>query len=199
MPHIQLIVGTTRQNRFSEKAGAWALDRLSRRSDLTVELVDLRDFTLEHFALPRSPAGTQRDYPNEWVAEWGKVVDRADGYVVVTGEYNHGYPAVLKDAIDHVFVELNRKPIAFIGYGNVGGARAIEQLRQVVVEMEMAPVRHAVHILPEQVVAARASEPFDVETLSPLDGRLDQLATALVWWAEALATAREKSLVATSP
>jgi NAD(P)H-dependent FMN reductase len=198
MPHIQLILGTTRENRFSERAGAWAMDRLQRRTDLTVEMVDLRDYRLEHFALPRSPAGTQRDYPSEMIAEWGNVVDRADGYVVVTGEYNHGYPAVLKDALDHVFVELNRKPMAFIGYGNVGGARAIEQLRQVVVEMELAPVRHAVHILPEQVMAARASDPFDIETLAPLDGRLDQLATTLVWWADALAAARERSLVATS-
>jgi NAD(P)H-dependent FMN reductase len=198
MPHIQLILGTTRENRFSERAGAWAMDRLQRRTDLTVEMVDLRDYRLEHFALPRSPAGTQRDYPSEMIAEWGNVVDRADGYVVVTGEYNHGYPAVLKDALDHVFVELNRKPMAFIGYGNVGGARAIEQLRQVVVEMELAPVRHAVHILPEQVMAARASDPFDIETLAPLDGRLDQLATTLVWWAVALAAARERCLVATS-
>jgi len=73
------------------------------------------------------------------VARLGATLDRADGYVVVTGEYNHGCPAVLTNAMDWTFVEWTRKPISFVGWGNVGGSRAIEQLRQVAVEFEMAP------------------------------------------------------------
>ena len=72
-------------------------------------------------------------------------------------QYNHGYPASLKNALDYVFPELNRKPIAFVGYGNVGGARAIEQLRLVAVEFEMAPLRHAIHILPDLMSPAMKS------------------------------------------
>ena len=78
------------------------------------------------------------------VATLGNAIDRADGFVVLTGEYNHGYPAVLKNAMDWTFVEWRHKPITFVGWGNVGGARAIEQLRAVAVEFEMAPLRHAV-------------------------------------------------------
>ena len=78
--------------------------------------------------------------------------------MLVTAEYNHGYTAVLKNALDHTFVERNRKPVAFVGYGNVGGARAIEQLRLVAVELEMAPLRHAVHILPDVMIPARRAE-----------------------------------------
>ena len=98
---------------------------------------------------------------------------------------------MLKNALDQVFPELNRKPVAFLGYGNSGGARAIEQLRLVVVELEMAPLRHAVHILPALMVPAmRAEGPFDVELFASLDDRLDTAATDLAWWANALARAR---------
>ena len=148
------------------------MDRLSPRTDLVAELIDLRDHPLPMFdQLP--PARTLRDYPNEQIAGWGRTIDRADGYMVITPEYNHGYPASLKNLLDHVFPELNRKPIAFVGYGNVGGARAIEQLRLVAVEFEMAPLRHAVHILPDLLLPARSADPFTPDLLAPLDGRLD--------------------------
>ena len=77
---------------------------------------------------------------------------------MLTAEYNHGYPAVLKNAMDWTFVEWRRKPMSFVGWGQVGGARAIEQLRQVAVEFEMAPLRHAVHILPDAMIAARQAD-----------------------------------------
>ena len=110
----------------------------------------------------------------------------------MTAEYNHGYPAVLKNALDHLFAEFNRKPVAFVGYGNVGGARAIEQLRQVVVELEMAPLRHAVHILPHVMIEVMQADEFLPAMFSPLDERLDLLVRDLVWWAAALAAARNE-------
>jgi NAD(P)H-dependent FMN reductase len=190
---IEVIVGSTRDERFSERAAAWTVDRLSARDDMKIELVDLRDHPLPFFD-GRAPAHTKRDYPSPEVARFGQTIDRADGFVIVTPEYNHGYPAVLKNAIDHTFVEWHRKPVSFVSWGNVGGARAVEQLRLVAVEMEMAPLRHAVHILPDVLVPAlRAPEPFDLGLLDPLEPRLKLMADDLAWWATALAAAREHS------
>jgi NAD(P)H-dependent FMN reductase len=188
---VQVILGSTRHDRFSERAGAWVMERLAVRRDMTLELVDLRDHPLPFFD-GVSPARTGRDYPSPEVARLGATLDRADGFVIVTPEYNHGYPAVLKNAMDHTFVEWNRKPVAFVSWGNVGGARAVEQLRLVAVEMEMAPLRHAVHILPDVLVPAlRSPAPFDTTLLDALVPRLTTLADDLVWWSEALAPPRK--------
>jgi NAD(P)H-dependent FMN reductase len=187
---IQVIIGTTRDGRFSDRVKGWVLPYLRSNSDFEVESVDLREYPLPFLDSP-SPARTPRQYPNEQVARLGRVIDRADGYVVLTGEYNHGYPAVLKNAMDSTFVEWRRKPIAFVGWGNVGGARAIEQLRQVSVEFEMAPLRHAVHILPTVLIAAReAPESSDTSMFAELEPRLKLLVDDLQWWASALAAAR---------
>src|SRR6185369_14185674 len=120
-----------------------------------------------------APARTGRDYPRDDVARLGQTLDRSEGFVILTGEYNHGYPAVLKNAMDVTFVEWRRKPVTFVGWGNVGGARAVEQLRMVAVEFEMAPLRHAVHILPDVMIAARqASDSHDLSVFEPLQPRL---------------------------
>lgn len=190
LPQIQVILASTRPGRFGEKPAAWVMDRLSKRADLVAEQIDLRDHPLPNYDQPKSPALAGRDYPNETVAAWGRIVDRADGFIFVTPEYNHGYPASLKNAIDHIFPELNRKPVAFVGYGNVGGARAIEQLRLVTIELEMAPLRHAIHILPGLMRPAMQADPFSIELFATLDERLDRAATDLAWWASALAAAR---------
>lgn len=194
-PHLQVIIGTTREGRFSERAAAWVMNRLTARHDLVAELVDLRDHPMPFYEQPRPPAYKHRDYPPD-IERWARTVDAADGYLIITAEYNHGYPAVLKNALDQVFPELNRKPVAFVGYGNTGGARAIEQLRLVAVELEMAPLRHAVHILPELMRPAREREPFDPEMLAPLDSRLEGAVDDLVWWARALAQARVEAAAA---
>ena len=154
MPRVQIIVGSTRPARFADKPLAWLLDRLSDRDDVDVEVLDLRDHPLPLFNLDLSPGRTRREYPNEEVARLGRALDRADGYIVLTSEYNHGYPASLKNALDYVYVELNHKPVSFVGYGGVGAARAIEQFRLVCIEFEMAPLRHAVHILPDVMFPA---------------------------------------------
>jgi NAD(P)H-dependent FMN reductase len=189
-PLIQVILASTRPGRFGEKPAAWVMDRLRAREDLEPELLDLRDHPMPFFNQPRSPAYGHREYPDE-VAPWAEAVERGDGYLVVTPEYNHGYPAVLKNAFDSVFPEFNRKPIAFVGYGNTGGARSIEQLRLVSMELEMAPLRHSVHILPALMIPAmQAEDPFDVELLSTLDDRLATAVDDLVWWSTVLAQAR---------
>jgi NAD(P)H-dependent FMN reductase len=187
---IQVVTGTTRQGRFSERVAAWVMQYLTACGDIEVELVDLRDYPLPFFD-GAPPARTLRDYPSEEVARLGRTLDRADGYVLLTAEYNHGYPAVLKNAMDHTFVEWRRKPVAFVGWGNVGGARAIEQLREIAVEFEMAPLRHAVHILPEVLIPARqASDPSDTSAFAVLEPKLKMLAEDLAWWTRTLAAGR---------
>jgi NAD(P)H-dependent FMN reductase len=191
---LQVITGTTRQGRFSERVAAWALGRLRDHGGFDVEAIDLRDHRLPFFDAEMAPARTGGVYEDDEVTRFGATVARADGFVILTGEYNHGYPAVLKNAMDSTFVEWRRKPISFVGWGNVGGARAIEQLRQVAVEFEMAPLRWAVHILPDVLIPLRqADDPDDDSLLASLDPRLTMLADDMVWWMHALATARAAS------
>ncbi len=187
---VQVITGTTREGRFSERVAAWVVGRLAEHGAFEVELVDLRDHPLPFFD-GDPPARIGRDYADDAVVRFGRVVDRADGYVILTAEYNHGYPAVLKNALDSTFVEWRRKPVAFVGWGNAGGARAVEQLREVVVELEMAPLRYAVHVLPDVLRSVlQAEDPSDPALFAPLEPRLALLAEDLAWWMQALATAR---------
>jgi NAD(P)H-dependent FMN reductase len=193
MERVHVLLGSTRPTRFGEKPARWVADHLAARGDLDVELVDLRDYPLPLFERPRPPAYTLREYEDDALARWGRKVDEADGFVIVTPEYNHGYPAGLKNALDHLFPEWHRKPVAFVGYGNVGGARAIEQLREVVVELEMAPLRHAVHILPDLMRPLMGVEGYDPTWFEALEPKLELLADDLAWWAKALAAARPGS------
>jgi NAD(P)H-dependent FMN reductase len=189
---IQVISSTTREGRFSERTSHWVVQSLRACADFDVEPIDLRDYPLTFFDAP-PPAKAGRDYANDEVARLGRTLDRADGFIVLTAEYNHGYPAVLKNAMDWTFPEWQRKPIAFVGWGNVGGARAIEQLRLVAVEFEMAPLRHAVHILPDIMMPARqAADVTDSTAFAPLEPKLKLLADDLTWWATALAAARAR-------
>jgi NAD(P)H-dependent FMN reductase len=190
-PRVQIIVGSTRPGRFADKPLAWLVDRLSDRDDLELDVLDLRDHPLPMFDSPMSPVRTQRDYPNEDVAKLGRRVDSADGFITVTSEYNHGYPASLKNAMDYIFPEFNRKPMTFVGYGNAGGARAIEQLRLVTIEFEMAPLRRAVHILPDLMRPAMTAETFTPAIFESLDERLDMMVDELLWWTNALKSARD--------
>jgi NAD(P)H-dependent FMN reductase len=185
---LLVINSTVREGRFSDHVAQWVVDGLRRRADAEVDLLDLRDHPLPFFDGP-APAMTPREYANDAVRAFAERVDAADGFVILTGEYNHGYTGVLKNALDWTFAEWNRKPITFVGWGNVGGARAIEQLREVSVELEMAPLRHAVHILPPQLIEVRKSG--STEALDVLEPRLDLLAADLLWWSHALRAARQ--------
>jgi len=93
--------------------------------------------------------------------------------------------------MDYVFPEFNRKPISFVGYGSAGGARAVEQLRLVAVEFEMAPLRRAVHIFPDVMLPAMTAEDFSPALFESLDERLEIMTNELVWWSTALKSARD--------
>jgi NAD(P)H-dependent FMN reductase len=187
-PRIGIVIGSTREGRFGEKPAHWIHEIARQRTDLAFELIDLRDHPLPFFNEAMSPAWAP--VKNEAAQRWAAKLDTLDGLIVVTPEYNHGPSAVLKNAIDWAYKEFGRKPIGFVGYGGVGAARAVEQLRLVAVEMQMAPVRHAVHIgMVEFLGIWQQGKSFDdfPHLAQAATGMLDDIA----WWAKALKTARE--------
>ena len=147
MMTISVIVGSTRQGRFSEKPAQWILQQLRKREGIEAQLLDLRDFPMPFFDQPMPPAMPGRPpYEHEVVKKWTAQIAASDGFVFVTPEYNYGPSAVLKNAIDWVYPEWNRKAAAFVSYGSAMGARAVQQLRETAIEIQMAPIRSSVHI-----------------------------------------------------
>lgn len=143
---IQVILGSTRVGRVSEKVGTWVMEQAKNIPDVEFELLDLKDYPLPFFEEPISPSSAKEPYTNLAVIKWTQKIAEGGAYLVITPEYNHGYPAVLKNALDYVYKEWNGKKIGFVGYGVVGAARAVEQLRQVAIELQMIPIKAAVHI-----------------------------------------------------
>ena len=183
---IQIIVGTTREGRRAESLARWVLAAAAGRDEIAAELVDLAAWNLPFLASPVPPV--MGGYREELTAAWAAQVAQADGFVLVAGEYNHGYPAVLKNALDLVFAEWNRKPVGIVSYGAAaGGARCAEQLRQVAVELDMVPLRR-------QVLVPNVWRALDDEG-APLDrGKAEEVANLfddLAWWAHALRAARD--------
>lgn len=190
VPRILIVVASTRSTRFADFPLAWLRERIAHHPEFEFEVLDLREITLPFYDLPVPPAMAQRDYSSDDERTLGEILDRADGYLVVTNEYNHGYSAALKNVLDHFFVEFNHKPMSFFGYGNVGGSRAIEQLRLVAAELDMVSVRPTVHIFGTQMAPIRQDAEARAEIFAALEPRLELLLDDLHWWSEALRTAR---------
>ena len=131
----------------------------------------------------------ERNYADERERAWVRLIERLDGFIVVTPEYNHGYPAALKNALDYAYAGWNRKPVAFVSYGGAaGGVRAVQQLRQVVVELQMAPIRAEVNIPFAMKAFNERGEPSD-----PLHRkRASAMLNDLAWWTWALREGRRK-------
>jgi NAD(P)H-dependent FMN reductase len=192
-PRIAIIISTTRAARFGHKPAQWVKDIAAQRDDIETEIVDLRDFPMPFFdevatnawAPTQNPVGQQ----------WQKKIAEFDGYIFVTAEYNHGIPASLKNALDYAYPEWNRKTAAFVGYGAVGGARAIEHLRLVAAELQLATVRSAVYIQGADFMAVW-KEGKDLKDISYLQAGVKDMLDQLVWWTKALKTARETGGVA---
>lgn len=189
---IHVLLGSTRTGRYGDKPAHWLLGRLHRNPAVAAELLDLRDWPLPFFDDPTAPAMADGKYAQPAAQRWAAKIAEADAYIVIVAEYNHGYTAVLKNAFDWIYQEWNNKPIAYVGYGNAGGARAIEQLRAVAVELEMAPIRRAVSIS-STIYNATVKEqaPARPELFEPLDKSADAMIDQLLWWAKALKTARQ--------
>ncbi len=189
-PKIAVIITSTRDVRFGEKPAQWIYDTASQRDDMEFEIVDLRDFPLPFFNEKASNAWVPTE--NEVGRQWQKKVAEYDGYIFIVAEYNRSITAVLKNALDFAYPEWNRKPAAAVGYGSVGGARAIEHLRNIAVELQMAPTRFGVHIGGSDFFAVwRDGKPL--AELTHLDGPVKAMLDDLSWWASALKTARDKA------
>lgn len=187
-PKIAIIISSTRQTRFGEKPAQWVYEIAAQRNDMEVELLDLRDYPMPFFDEVASNAWAPST--NEVAQRWQQKVAEFDGYLFITAEYNRSIPAVLKNAIDYAYPEWNRKAASFVGYGSVGGARAVEHLRQICVELQMAPTRTGVHIQGADFMAVwqQGKNLTEIEYLQTnAKNMLDELA----WWTKALKTARE--------
>ncbi len=191
---ISVIVGSTRESRFSEKPAQWIFQRLKNREGVDARLLDLRDFPMPFFDQPVPPAMPGREpYAHDVVKKWTAAIAATDGFVFVTPEYNYGPPAVLKNALDWVYQEWNRKAAAFVSYGSVAGARGVQQLRQIAIEIQLAPVRSSVHIPVETLYAH--FQGGDVEKgLAALETPAITMIDDLLWWTAALKAAREAAI-----
>jgi NAD(P)H-dependent FMN reductase len=179
---IGIIIGSTRIGRFAEFPAKWIAEVAGKRDDVEVEILDLLDYPMHFFGEERTT--TEQ---NETAERWKKKLREFDGFVVTVAEYNHGPTAVLKNAID--LGEFVQRPVGLVGYGGVGGARAVEQLRLIFVEMGSASVKTGIHIsFPEYLTVVKGEKKLaDYEHLNEAaNNQLDQL----VWWASALKTAR---------
>ena len=190
-PKIALVIGSTRPTRFADIPAQWMLARAQAREDMTVELVDLRDFDLPLFNEMATNLWMPSSDPR--AVAWQKKIGEFDGYIFVVAEYNRSMTGALKNALDQAYVEWNRKPFTAIAYGAVGGTRALEHLRTVGVELQMVPTRNAVHLGMGDFFKVHpgmggSGKMADVEAnlLPAAKASLDDL----VWWANATMAAK---------
>ena len=193
MTAISVIVGSTRPGRFSEKPAQWIFRHLEKRAEVEARLLDLRDFPLPFFDQPIPPAMPGRaPYEHEVVRRWTAEIARSDAFIIVSPEYNYGPPAVLKNALDWVYAEWNRKAVGFVSYGSALGARGVLQLRATAIELQLAPVRSVVHI-PTAALWTHFNGGNVEGELEELAGQAGVLIDDLLWWASALKSARGRS------
>lgn len=192
-PKIAIVIGTTREGRFADRPAQWVAGLAKAKGGANYEIVDLRDYPLPFFNEPKSPAwGPPADPQGQ---RWAKKVAEFDGFIFITAEYNHSISGVLKNALDFTFPEFNRKPATFVAYGGVGGARAVEHLRLILIEQQAAPLRNAVHIgLAEFLGMLQQGKDFaDYPYLAQsADTALDDL----IWWSKTLKAGRSSESAA---
>ncbi len=191
---LAVIVGSTRVNRRSLKEGKWVLAYAKSMKDVDAKLVDLADYPMPFFNEPISPRFNNERQIDPGAKKWLEEVESYDAYVFVTPEYNHSVPGELKNAIDYITWEIDRKPAAVVSHGTVGGARAIMHLKEILSESRAV-------VIPTQVTFMGVSEGLDEEgNLSQdiLAGHynpevsLKAMLEELKWYSDALSTARNK-------
>ena len=182
---IAIILGSTRPGRKSEVVARWVHDIASKRDDAAFELVDIADFALPFLDEPTPPA--MGPPIHEHTKRWAAVIDAFDAYVFVTPEYNQGPQGALKNAIDFLYREWQNKAAGFVSYGVAQGTCAVEQLRLVMGELQVADVRTHVGL-------SLSTDFENFSTLKPSEGRaaaVTQMLDQLVAWGSALRTVRE--------
>lgn len=184
MIKIAIILGSTRPGRLGESVAHWVNDIAQKRTDASFELVDIKDFNLPLLDEPMPPSLGK--YAQEHTKIWAAKIDPFDAFVFVTPEYNHGTSGALKNAIDFLYKEWNNKVAGFVGYGSAGGTRAVEHLRLVMAELQVATVR-------AQVMLSLFTDFENMSVFKP-DARKEQslnsMLDQLVAWSTALKTVR---------
>jgi NAD(P)H-dependent FMN reductase len=183
---IGIIVGSTRPGRRSIVVAEWVKAIADRRQGHEFVLLDLLDYNLPHLN-EAIPAAMGKPYGQDHTRAWSESVASCDGFIIVTPEYNHSIPGVLKDALDYLFSEWHNKAVGFVGYGLLGGARAVEHLRTISSELMLADVR-------AQVALSLFADFVDMEILDPGDHNVDtanQMLNQLLSWSSALGQIRD--------
>ena len=184
MTRIAIILGSTRPGRNGEAVANWVYDIAKQRDDADYELVDIADYNLPHLDEALPPSLGQYAHPH--TKAWAAKIDSFDGFVFVTPEYNHSTSGALKNAIDFLYKEWNNKAAGFVSYGSVGGARAVEHLRLVMGELQVADVR-------AQVALSLYTDFKDFAQFNPAPHQAQAVGTVLdqvVAWSGALAALR---------
>jgi NAD(P)H-dependent FMN reductase len=186
---IGVILASTREGRRGEGFARWIHALLWERKGVKLELLDLRDWRLPNYDHAAMPTVAEKSYTDPTARGWVERIGALDGYVIVTPEYNHGYPGGLKNAMDHAYTAWANKPVAFVSYGGTaGGARAVEQLRLVAIELRMVPIRDEVNVrliglsLDAQ---GRPTEEFYAK-------RAAAMIDTVLWWARVTKDGRER-------
>jgi NAD(P)H-dependent FMN reductase len=187
MLKVGIILGSTRPNRIGEAVAQWVFEQSKGRNDAQYELVDIRDFNLPLLDEPIPPSMGRYAQPH--TRRWAEKIGSFDAFVFVTPEYNHSTSAALKNAIDFLYAEWNNKAAAFVSYGSAGGARAVETLRLVMAEIQIADVR-------AQVMFSLYTDFKNFSQFTPdprHDAELDTMLKQLVTWATALQGVRSQA------
>lgn len=183
---VLVIVGSTRPSNVGQYVGEWYMSKVKDVEGMDFDLVQVGDLDLPFMDEPNFPQ--QQQYVHEHTKKWSEKVAGYDAYVWVVGEYNHGVQAPLKNALDYLFHEWVKKPVAFVGYGNAGGSRAVEHMRQTAGELDMHDVRLGIHIREPWSFYKDGKYNEDLVT-NKVEDQVEQLR----WWATTLKEAREKS------
>lgn len=188
MHKLAIIIGSTRPGRVGEAVARWVHELARKRNDAEFELVDIKDFNLPLLDEPVPPS--QGKYSKDHTKKWAAKIASFDGYVFVTPEYNHGISGALKNAIDFLYAEWNNKAAGFVGYGSAGGARAVEHLRLVMAEVQVATVRN-------QVALSLFTDFENFTTFKPAsyhEKSVNQMLDQLVAWGGAMKPLRAESM-----
>lgn len=187
---LKIIEASVRPNRVGDRITSWVLEAAKRRPEFELELLDLAEYNLPHFDEAASPRFNPDRKPAGLVKCWLDKLDEADAFIIVTPEYNHAIPGILKDAVDYTDFQLRKKPVAIVSYGAVGGARAAEMLKPILVEAKAAVVPEAVAVIsPTTTFSETGSYLGDPNAFGPHQA-LETTLTELAWWAATLAAGR---------
>lgn len=182
---IGVIVSTTRPTRRSLIVAKWFINHAKAYQDTIFDILDLKDIDLPFLADKNIPA--EEHYDLESTKQWAETIKYYDGFVFIVAEYNNGYPAPLKNAIDTIYNEWDKKPVAFIGYGTYGASRAIEQLINITAKIGMVPLSKTTVGILRPGVSINDSGAIDEEYVV---SSLNRLVDNLRWWAKLLKSAR---------